>query len=69
MIGSPGVTSADAEREWQLDVVKGHTDRNCRLLLSVGESLGISEVAFYVKNEPPTNPIRTPYGQIRFVVF
>ncbi|KAJ4486153.1 glyoxalase-like domain-containing protein [Lentinula aciculospora] len=71
IIGSPGVSSADAERQWPLDTVKGLEGPECRLLLSVSdeEILGITEVAFYVKDKPSKDTIITPYAQIRFVHF
>ncbi|KAJ3885403.1 glyoxalase-like domain-containing protein [Lentinula edodes] len=69
IIGNSGVTSADAEREWPLDTVKTLEGQSCRLLLSASEkdTLGITEVAFYVKNKPSQETIRTPYAQIRFM--
>ncbi|KIK70998.1 hypothetical protein GYMLUDRAFT_33103 [Collybiopsis luxurians FD-317 M1] len=67
--GNSGVTSNDAEREWKLDTVKGNPGRDCRLLLSISQknTLGISEVAFLVQNDPPTKVIQTSYAQLRFV--
>ncbi|KAJ3719943.1 glyoxalase-like domain-containing protein [Lentinula raphanica] len=69
IIGDPGVASADGEREWILDTVKGLEGHKCRLLLSVSkeEALGIAEVAFYVKSKPSEETIETQYAQIRFV--
>ncbi|KAJ3999686.1 glyoxalase-like domain-containing protein [Lentinula boryana] len=69
VVGNPGVASADAGHEWILDTVKGVEGRDCRLLLSRSEkeSLGIVEVAFYVKRKPEKETIETPYAQIRFV--
>jgi len=68
IFGSSSTTN-DAKREWQLDTVEGIAGPSCRLLLSGSDTqaLELLEVAFFAKDEPPTNGKLT-WGKIRFVV-